>query len=225
MNKEIIKAESNEFQDAILRSVNHHKGPYLVDILGIDYWMFEESFDPAYAKPAMLLINNQGVEKGDEVLVQFSGPGVDARIAYENGASRVVSAERFEMPWMCSRYNTLRNNLEGSIDNRLGDLFDCVDDERFDLILANPPFRNMISEGKVESALRDEGYVTLKRFWKEVGGYLKECGRVRTVFSDVGDMDYFYSLAKENGFDFRIVAKEKYASSVRVEVAEFWRRG
>ena len=169
-------------------------------------------------------MENQGINKGDEVLVQFSGPGLDARLAYENGASKVVSVEKFELPWLCSKYNTLRTNLEKKIDNRLGDLFDCIGNEKFDLILANPPFRNMESLDNVESALRDDNYDSLNRFWKGVSNYLKDKGRVRTVFSDVGEIDYFYSLAEENGFNYRIVVEDKYASMVRIQVAEFWKK-
>jgi len=186
--------------------------------------MFPECFDPAYAKAALLLMENQGVKDGDEVLVQFSGPGLDARLAYENGASQVVSVEKFELPWMCARYNTLRAGLDGVIDNRLGDLFDPIEEgEKFDLILANPPFREMQPKTNVESAIRDDGYDTLQRFWNEVDNYLKPNGRVRTVFSNVGSLNHFYSLAGSNGFGWQTMQTAKYASKVSIEVSEFKR--
>ncbi|MBC8495611.1 N-6 DNA methylase [archaeon] len=222
MDKSLVKIESDEFQDTILRAINHHKGPYFIEVLGINYWMFEDCFNPAYAKASLLLMQNQGVKKGDTVLVQFSGPGLDARLAYENGAFKVVSVEKFEIPYLCAKYNTLVSGLNHKIDNRIGDLFDPIDkNEKFDLILANPPFRKMIPKGKVESAIRDNNYNTLKRFWSQVSSHLKSNGRVRAVFADVGDMKLFEELAKKNGFRSKIIATSKYASSVRIKVFEF----
>ncbi len=223
-DKSLVEIESDEFQETILRSINHHKGPYFIEALGINYWMFEECFDPAYAKASLLLMQNQGVKKDDEVLVQFSGPGLDARLAYENGASKVVSVEKFEMPYLCAKYNTLRVGLEHKIDNRTGDLFEPIsDNEKFDLIIANPPFREMDPKSKVESAMRDGNYNTLKKFWNQVSNYLKSDGRIRAVFADVGDMDLFQDLVKKNGFRSKTIATDKYAASVRIEVYEFKR--
>tara|TARA_Y100000310_G_scaffold193213_1_gene193178 strand:- start:54 stop:731 length:678 start_codon:yes stop_codon:yes gene_type:complete len=222
MRSNDLRAEVDEFQESAFRAISQHHGPYYVNMLDVEYWMFEGCFNPAYAKPSLRLMENQGVEKGDEVLAQFSGPGLDARIAHESGASRVVSVELFEMPYLCARYNTLRAGLEGEIDNRMGDLFEPIDGgETFDLVLANPPFRRRKPEGDVQSAMNDENYTTLTRFWSKVGDHLKPDGRVRAVFSDVGDMGYFIGLAEDNGFKYENIISDMYGARVRISVFEF----
>ena len=216
-----ILKESMEFQDTILRSVEQHPVPYLVKLKGLDYVMFPETFNPNYAKASLFLLDNLGVQKGDVVLDPFTGSGADAIFAVREGASRAVAIDKFTMPYLCAKYNAHRLGLEDSVDVRQGDLFDALhEDEKFDLVIANPPFRAMQPHSDIAAALRDDEYTTLRRFFSEVGDYLTTDGRIRLVFSDVGDMDLLQDLARGNGFSSKTVNQTKYASSVRIEVYE-----
>ncbi|MBI4439873.1 tRNA (adenine(22)-N(1))-methyltransferase TrmK [Candidatus Woesearchaeota archaeon] len=220
----IILGESMEFQDTILRSVEQHPVPYLVKLKGLDYVMFPETFNPNYAKASLFLLDNLGVQDGDVVLDPFTGSGADAIFAVREGASRAVAIDKFTMPYLCARYNVHRLGLEDRVDVRQGDLFDVLtEDERFNLVIANPPFKAMQPHSDIAAALRDEEYATLHRFFSEVGKYLTDDGRIRMVFSDVGDMDLLQDLAKNHGFLPEVVNQTKYASSVRIEVYEMRR--
>lgn len=219
-----VEEEAMEFQETVLRSINQHKVPYPTKIKGVDYVMFPETFNPNYAKPSLLLLDNLGVEDGDVVLDPFTGCGADAIFSVLENAESAVAIDKFTMPYLCAKYNANRLGLEQKVDVRQGDLFDVLNsDERFDLVVANPPFKEMVPDSDIASAVRDTGYTTLKRFWGEVGNYLKPGGRIRAVFSNIGDMDIFHSLAKENGFTPETIAKDKYASSIIIEVYEFTR--
>ncbi len=106
-----------------------------------------------------------------------------------------------------------------------GDLFEPIKHDIIgNLILANPPFRADKKPRTIsERALRDEDYFTLERFWRSISEEVmipSENFRVRMVFSDVGDMNYNEQLMKNNGFKFDIVARSKYASSIRIHVYE-----
>lgn len=213
--------ESMEFQDTILRSVEQHPIPYLVKLKGLDYVMFPGTFNPNYAKASLFLLNNLGVQEGDVVLDPFTGCGADAIFAVRQGASRVVAIDKFTMPYLCAKYNVNRLGLEDMVDVRQGDLFDSLrEDEKFDLVIANPPFKSMQPHSDIAAALRDEEYTTLRRFFSQVGHHLTDNGRIRLVFSDVGDMDLLQDLARSNGFSSQVVNKTKYASSIRIEVYE-----
>ena len=219
-----VREDTEEFQDNILRSVGQHLAPYFVRIRNVDYMMFPETFNPNYATPSLFLLDNLGVQEGDVVLDPFTGSGIDAVFAALEGASRVVAIDKFTMPYLCTRYNVNRLGLDDKIDVRQGDLFDPIkQDESFDLVIANPPFRSMEANSGIESAIRDDGYATLRRFFSEVGQYLADNGRIRMVFSDVGDMDLLQELAADNGFSSTVVNRTKYASNIRVEVYEMTR--
>ena len=126
------------------------------------------------------------------------------------------------MPFLCAKYNVHRLGLVDKVDVRQGDLFNALlNGEKFDLIIANPPFKRGKSTSNISGALNDEHYNTLEKFWKEVKNYLTPDGRIRAVFSDVGDMDYFQRLASLNGFNSEVVARDKFGSDVKIEVYEF----
>lgn len=220
-----IEIEAQEFQRTILTSVDQHISPYLVRIKGREYVIFPETFNPNYAKASLLLLDNLGVQEGDVVLDPFTGSGADAIFAVLEGAERAVAIDKFTMPYLCARYNAHALGLDKKVDVRQGDLFDVLgEDEKFDLVLANPPFKRMDSHSNMESALRDEGYKTLNRFWNEIGAHLNPGGRIRAVFSNVGDIDYFFQLSEQNGFSNEEVASDRYASSITINVHEFRRQ-
>ena len=216
-----IRLQADEFQDTILRAVEQHPAPYLVKLRGLDYVMFPKTFNPNFAKPALFFLENLGVRAGDAVLDPFTGCGADAVFSALEGASKVVAIDKFTMPYLCTKYNVHQLGLADKVDVRQGDLFDSLKEgEKFDLIVANPPFREMNSKNDLEEAMRDSEYETLKRFFREAKNHLKENGRIRLVFADVGDMNYLEKLADENGFETKIVAQTIYASDVRIHVYE-----
>ena len=220
--KEIIKQEAKEFQDTLIRAVRQHQSEYLVRLKDIDnFIMLPNVFNPNYAKPALFLLDNLGVKKGDVVLDPFTGCGADAIFAVLQGAGRAVAIDKYTMPYLCASINVHNLKLDNKIDVQKGDLFDPLSiDEKFDLVIANPPFKRMIPKNSVEAAVRDKNYNTLNRFFSEVGNHLTPNGRIRAVFSNIGDLEYFETLAKESGFEHEIVDQTKYASSIVINVYE-----
>ena len=224
MKDSITAIEAAEFQDTILRSLEQHIAPYVVKLKGRDYALFPQVFNPNYAKASILLLDNLGVREGDVVLDPFTGCGADAIFAVLEGASRAVAIDKFTMPYLCARYNAYMLGLEDRVDVRQGDLFDPLrKDEKFDLIIANPPFKDIEPQTTIESAVRDFRYNALKRFFSDVDNYLKSDGRIRMVFSNVGDRGYLNKLIKDNNFKSRIIARDKYAAKVIIDVHEIIR--
>lgn len=219
--KNYLENEIEEIHNIILRSIGQHLVPYLVRLKGIEYVIFPETFNPHYAKGSLLLLDNLGVRDGDVVLDPFTGCGADAIFAVLQGASRAVAIDKFTMPVLCARYNAYRLGLEDKVDVRQGNLFEALKpDEKFDLVIANPPFARRQSHTDIEHAIMDEEYSTLKRFWNGVSKHLKKDGRIRAIFSNIGDMKYFHSLAKKNGFVHETITKDKY-NHVILEVYSF----
>jgi methylase of polypeptide subunit release factors len=219
---EIVSLQADEFQENILRGVNNHIAPYVMTIKGINLTLFPYVFNPTYAKAAIFFLDHLGVEEGDHVLDPFTGSGIDAIVALKQGALSAVAVDKFTMPYLCAKYNSEILGLNDKLDVRQGDVFSSLKkNEKFDLIIANPPFRDMCAKSESAAALRDEGYVALRKFFKEAKSYLNENGRIRLLFADVGEMDLMEKIAEENGFNKKIIAESKFASHVRIRVYEF----
>lgn len=216
-----FEEQAAEFQDTIQRSVEQHEHPYVVKLRETDFVLFPGVFNPNYGKASLLLLDNLGVCKGDVVLDPFTGCGADAIFAIKEGASRAVAVDKFTMPYLCARYNVARLGLEEKVNVRQGDLFEPLEQEEcFDLIIANPPFRASRPDSAISAAFKDAGYTTLQRFFIGARRHLTPEGRIRLVFSNVGDIDFLKSLAKESGFESKTVTQTKYASHVLIEVYE-----
>ncbi len=217
--------EAKEFQESILQSTNQHTHPYAITIGSTPFVMFPETFNPNYAKASLLLMSNLGIKKNDTVLDPFCGCGADAIWAVLGGAKKAVAIDKYTMPYLCTKYNAYQKGLEDRIDVRQGDLFDPLEkNEKFDLIIANPPFKDMTPIRNIEGALRDENYATLNRFWNEIDNYLAPEGRIRMVFADVGDWNTLFSLSEKNNFKHELVATDYYSAAVKIEVNEFTKK-
>jgi release factor glutamine methyltransferase len=227
-NVSIMEAETNEFQDTILRDMesrtqtaNYHIIGLNDEILISNYPIFPKVFNPNVAKAALFFLQNLGVRKGDVVLDMFTGTGVDSVYAGFKGASLVHAVDISKNAYNNAKHVVEHFNLEEIVKVFHGDLFQPLPlDQKYNLVVANPPFRNIEPRSESDNALRDLGYKTLKKFWNQVGNYLKDKGRVRSVFSDVGDIAFYEEQMKQNNFEFDIVAETKYASSIRIHVYE-----
>jgi release factor glutamine methyltransferase len=125
------------------------------------------------------------------------------------------------MPVLCARYNAYRLGIDDRVDVRQGDLFDALrPGERFDLVVANPPFRPADPHSSVEAMMRDPAHATLRRFFAEIGDHLNPGGRMRIVFSNAGNVGQFHQLVESHGFTATAIARARYASDVVMEVYE-----
>jgi release factor glutamine methyltransferase len=220
----VLETERNTFQDTIINSVSQHLHPYVIHLKGIEYTIFPGVFNPNYAKPSLFFLENLGVMEGDIVLDLFTGCGIDAIEAVRQGASKVVAIDKFTMPYLCTKYNVEKLELNNRVEVRQGDLFEALrEGEKFDLILANPPFRRMKATSPIESAIRDDNYITLRRLFSNIREYMKDGARLRLVFADIGDIDFMLEVARGHFPKPSIIAETRYASVTRIQVFEFVR--
>lgn len=114
------------------------------------------------------------------VLDMGTGSGIGAVFAARRGA-RVVAVDLNPEAVRCANLNAHINGLSDWIDVRLGDLFAPVGDERFDLILFNPPFYSGAPRDITEMAWRSDG--VFDRFLAELPPILAPGGRALVVLS------------------------------------------
>lgn len=155
-------------------------------------WQFYEipssSCSLYFGQDSISLITKQMPVIGKTCLDLCSGPGIQALYAAKHG-EKVTSVEINPMAADLARVNAMMNGLEDRISIRLGNLYSAVKGEKFDRIIANPPFfpfpssmpYSLIGHGG------DDGFEVT---WKIIDGldaHLSEGGTAQTIGFGLGN--------------------------------------
>ncbi len=140
-----------------------------------------------------------------------TGSGIGALVSARAGW-RVVAVDVSEEAARCARLNAILNRLEDRIEIRLGDLFEPVRGERFNLVTFNPPFY----EGPVS---RDEEYSwrapgIFSRFAEGLPDVLAPGGYALVVFSSDGDEEGFFHALLSNRLEVGPVSKRDFGNEI-----------
>ncbi|MBI2191748.1 MAG: methyltransferase [Planctomycetes bacterium] len=120
------------------------------------------------------------VRGGDRVLDLGCGCGIFGIYADRAGASRVVLTDIDAASLDATRRNVMLNHCQ-HIDLRLGDLFEPVDHERFDLIIGNVPQTPAPAHFRTDKWGGPEGVSILLRLAREAPRHLHPGGRLYFV--------------------------------------------
>jgi release factor glutamine methyltransferase len=159
---------------------------------GIPLLVLPNVFNPALYRTGPLLVQALATlpaavpEHGDaaRALDMGTGSGLGAIFAARMGY-HVTAVDINADAVRCARINALQHHLEACIDVRQGDLFEPVQDERFDLVLFNPPFFRGRPRNTLDAAWR--GSDVLERFATALPAALKPGGVGLIVLSTDGD--------------------------------------
>ena len=105
------------------------------------------------------------VKAGDRVLDMGTGSGVNAVVA-ARGGGRVLAVDINPRALVAASENASRNGVADLVEVRWSDVFSDVDGA-FDLIVFDPPFRWFKPRDLMESAMTDEGYEAMTRFFRQ----------------------------------------------------------
>ncbi|MBU4266129.1 MAG: methyltransferase [Candidatus Altiarchaeales archaeon] len=160
------------------------------------------------AEDSFLLAENLLVEKGDAVLDLGTGTGILALTAAEK-ADRVVGTDINPIAVELARENARVNGI-GNAEFIQCDLFP-PGNERFDLIVFNPPYLPVKEPGLLEKAWSggEGGIEIIERFLDSVSDYLKDDGVFELLISSLGDMERIDEIMKKNQIEYEIIAKRK----------------
>lgn len=142
-----------------------------------------------------------------QVLDMGTGSGVCA-LAAARHARRVVAVDINVAAVRCAQINALINQLEHRIEVRHGDLFGPVADERFDLVLFNPPFVRAPPRSDRERAWRSLDVA--ERFAAGLAGHLQPGGHALVLLSSYGDSGVFAAELAHHGFALTALGTRRY---------------
>lgn len=189
----------------LIHQHRQHGDSYEVEFRGLSLLILQEVFCPVYGEGSQLLADCLQVQPGEKVLELGTGSGALAILAARQGG-KVVATDINPLAVSCATENIKINHCQDKVTIYEGNLFDPIrNNEKFSLIIFNPPFMRGKPKSLLELAIYDENYRTLSRFFADFPKYLLEGGRVLIAFSTAGDMNYFQKLIKDSGFSARLL--------------------
>jgi release factor glutamine methyltransferase len=194
----------------LIQRHQQHLTPYSVELKNLTLQMQPNVFCAAYADGSQLLADvvAQEVQIEDLVLDMGTGSGAMAIIAAQY-CKKVVAVDISPIAVDCARNNATINHVADRVEVRQGNLFDAVKaEEKFSLIVFNPPFMDGSPSDLLETAMYDRDYLTLKQFFSEFPKFLKPDGRLLIVFSEAGDIQILESLILQSGMKSEVVKSD-----------------
>ena len=170
-------------------------------------------FNPKLLRSGAFLISQlrrpELLKPGQRVLDLGSGSGACGLAAARRGC-RVVAVDINPSAVRCTRVNALLNMLD--VDVRHGDLFAPVAEERFDVVLFNPPYYRGVARDDLDHAWRSPDVP--ERFAAQLAAHLTPDGRALVVLSSDGEPDVFLSRLSQQDLQHAIVARHDFINEV-----------
>ncbi len=142
-------------------------------------------FSPLLTKTSRFFASFVAPQAGDDVLDIFTGTGYLGLVAARR-CRHVVCVDHSPAAAECARFNAKKNGVAEIVEVRCGDVFEVVkSDERFDLVITNPPLLPCLAVSTLETAVFDEGFGATFRFLDGLSGHLMPGGRGLVLLSDV----------------------------------------
>jgi release factor glutamine methyltransferase len=157
-------------------------------VCGIRIVVLPGVFDGARLRTGAFLaetLNPDTCPPGARALDLGTGSGIGAIVAARY-AARVIATDINPEAVRCARINALAHHLEERMETRVGDLFEPVRGERFEVILFNPPYYRGHPRDLSDCAWRSPD--VFDRFLRELPAHLAPGGRALVVLSSDGDI-------------------------------------
>ena len=158
----------------------------------------------------VLIWSPKVIPLGGRILDLGTGSGVLALTA-SWFASEVIGIDNNPDAILCARENAVRLH-RANVRFVQGDLFDPVQDEKFDCILCNPPFFKGNPTDHLDGAWRSESF--MKRLAGQLRDHLNPGGYALMVLSDHGESEWLLGRLWKSGYGIQAVAHHDYVNEV-----------
>lgn len=175
-----------------------------------------ESAETVYvpAEDSYLLADNLEIKKGDTVLEIGTGSGIVAMYASkltDNVTATDINYDALEL----AEKNFKLNNID-NIELLFGNLFEPVEDRKFDVILFNTPYLPTDNDDIIDDNLNYafdgglNGRKVIDLFLDGVKNHLNDGGTVQLIQSSLSDNDKTLEKLDQLGFICEIAESEKF---------------
>ena len=150
---------------------------------------------------------------GERVLDPFTGSGVLALTAAQAGAGEVWAVDVGRRAVIATTINARLNGLDVTV--RRGSLFEPIAGDRFDLIVANPPYvPGFADDGEVTGPARaweagPDGRRFIDLLIAGAPAHLRPGGRISIVHSSLCGVERTLELLDSAGMDAEVVSSER----------------
>ena len=166
------------------------------------------------AEDSYLLADNLEIKKGQSVLEIGTGSGIVAMYASRLTDDITVTDINFDACEL-ARKNFTENGIE-NIEILWGNLFEVVENRKFDVILFNTPYLPTEDDEVLENTINYafdgglNGRKVIDLFLNEVGNHLNDGGIVQMIQSSLSGNDETLARLDELGFIAEIAASEHF---------------
>ena len=187
----------------------------LEDVAGLPIVVLPDVFNPKLLRSGEFLAQQLGsLPRGCRVLDLGSGSGAAGVLAAKGGA-HVVAVDINPAAVRCTRINGLLNDV--ALDVRLGDLFEPVRGERFDVVLFNPPYYRGEPRDGLDHAWRSPDVI--ERFSLQLADHLTPSGHALLVLSSDGEQSAFLQALAANGCTYRAISERDFGNE---QMTVYW---
>lgn len=183
----------------------------MLDYKGIHYQTHPKVYEPA--EDTFLFAENLQIKRRDRVLEIGTGTGIIAIIASRK--CRSVTATDVNPHAIDCALKNIINNKAFNVELKKGNLFEPVENEKYDLILFNTPYLPTSEEERIEDELEaawdggEDGRKIIDQFLELLPHHLNPGGRVQLVQSSLSDIDKTLEKLEEIGMESSVTALEK----------------
>lgn len=196
----------------------HLNKPFEVECCGmkitVDLGVYQTSED------SELMAESVKISNDENFLEIGCGTGVISIIIAKR-ANRGIGVDINDKAIENSKFNAKKQGVT-NIEFFKSDVFEKVEG-KFDVIICNPPYTRHEVKDNVDRMFWDPEDEMKRKFFKEVGVYLKSNGRIYFGWADFADLDVElpFKLAKENGYELINTYSKPHDNDFKFYVLEF----
>ncbi|MDB4476612.1 methyltransferase [Rhodopirellula sp.] len=182
------------------------------ELPGEAFVQFESVFwEPDDTISLRKLIKDKGIANGRDVLEIGTGTGLIAILCLANSAKSVVATDINNAAVANAAYNAAMLYPDKSLDVRQVDAnspgaFTVINEnEKFDLVISNPPWEDGVVTKPADHAFYDPSFRLMDTLLDGLPGHLKPGGRCLLVFGNVQAIKRLESESEKRGFAVKVL--------------------
>jgi len=173
----------------IASDVKRKKEGMYINCLDAKISIFPHVYVPFDESVVNMIAGNIDLVPDSKVLDMGTGTGVLAIIAAQKGSHNVVATDINPQAVKNAKFNVQKLGFSSQVDVRgPADLFDSVKGEKFDLIIFNAPWIYGEPKTVYDSAVYDENFSVINRFFKNVNEHLTDSGNIMLQYSNFSEL-------------------------------------